>query len=175
MTLARVPLANQHELVAELLVFEDGGLALGKECRYKFGAILLWDGKSLEVRKVTRRSSDHYLTLTIPREKEPSRPFFLRLHHAMALAFHGVPKTPGLLVRHRRDLRHRNAAKDLTWGCVHENREDYEHNRSRARARDRPVLVKAKTDREAKTKLGIKGERLNRLVDKLLRDYLAAA
>jgi hypothetical protein len=175
MTVARVPFSNQHELVAEAYLFDDAGLALGKELSWKHGAVLLWDGTSLELRKVSLRPSDHYLEFTIPREADSRKPFFVRLHHAMAAAFHGLPRNPDLLVRHRRDLRHRNAAKDLRWGCIHENKDDYEANRARSRSRDRVVLVRAKTARDAKARYGIKGEKLNRLVEKLLREYLAAA
>lgn len=173
MKLAKVPLINQYELAAELLVFEDGGLALGKEYGFKFGAVLLWDGTSLEVRKVSRRPSDHYLIATVPRET--GRPFFILLHRALAAAFHGIPRTPGLVVRHRRDLRHRTGAKDVAWGSHAENRLDFEKNRSRARSRDRVVLVKAKTARAAKVTLGVKGEQLNQLVEKLLRQHLLNA
>jgi len=172
--LARVPLRNQHELLAELFVFEDAGLALGKDYGWKHGAILLWDGTSLEVRKVSLRPSDHYLVATIPKEGDPQERFFIRLHIAMAAAFHGIPRAAGLLVRHRRDLRHRNGKTDLSYGCIHENRDDFLRNRERSRARDRVVLVKAKTARDAKTKLGIRGEALNKLVSRLLKEHLEA-
>ncbi len=174
MILAKVPLTNQHELAAELWVFEDAGIALGKAYKWKHGAVLLWDGVRLEVRKISLRPSDHYLIVTIPKEGERGSPFFLRLHKAVAAAFHGLPRTPELLVRHRGDRRHGNSATDLTYGSAAENSVDYHRSRGRTRGRGRAVLIQAKTAREARSKLGLRGEGLNRLLDRLLKNHVAA-
>jgi hypothetical protein len=173
-TLAKVPLTNQHELAAEMFVFDDAGQTLGKEYGWKHGAVLLWDGVRLEARKISQRPSDHYLVATIPREGRSGAPFFLRLHKAVAAAFHGLPNVPGMLVRHRGDRRDENTPGDLTWGTAKENAADYQRHRERARGRGRGVLIRTKTAREARVKLGIKGDKLNGLLDKLLQDHVAA-
>ena len=173
MTLAKVPLPNQHELAAEMLIFEDAGISLGKEFGWKFGSVLLWDGVRLEARKISQRPSDRYLVATIPREGSGG-PVYVRVHTAVAAGFHGLPQEPGALVRHRGDRRHQNDAGDLAWGSAKENAADYLRHRKRTRGRGRSVLIAAKSAREARTKLGIKGDKLNRLVERLLQQHLAA-
>jgi len=173
--LQHVPLTNQHELAATLFVFEDGGEAVGKELGFEAGAVVLWDGEKVRARKVTIRPTDGYRFCTIPHVDPARPPMAVRLHRAMAAAFHGLPDRPGLLVRHRDDDVSSNTKDTIKYGTARENREDYIRNRRRSGKRTSIVRVKVTTTQRLRRKLGIKGGGLNQIADRLLRDYVKAA
>jgi len=175
MALAKVPFPNQHDLAAEVWLFEDGGAQLGAQYGWEHGATLLWDGHHLEARRVTKRPTDGYRIFSVARQGSGKRPRLERLSRAMVLAFMGTPDKPGLLVRHLQDRKEDNTALGLAYGTPSDNAFEYHQNKARTEGRTSIVLIPTGHAQEARARLGLRGQDLNELMTWLLRGFLDAA